>query len=174
MTAWMLPLVLLAYSGPSEPDALEPPGLEWQDDGFYLLTGVAPGSTVHLDGFNPLVRYDSELGMRWTRGHAGLSVGADGALFHYLEAKRVGGGLHGVITVGHKHVFARAGIGVVAGVPGSHDDRDSRSAISGLVGFGLEGGDEVHGRIGLDYQVALDKTGRVNNTFFLALRIRFG
>ena len=147
----------------------------WDDDGFYFVLGAAPGSTFHIDGFNPLVRYDAELGMRWTRRKTALSVGAQPWILQRLEARGAGGGLHGVVTLQQGPFYVRSGLGVVAGIPGSPDDRDSRAAMSFLAGVGLESqGDEVRGRIGFDYAASYDKAGRMNGTVFLTLAIRFG
>jgi hypothetical protein len=42
-------------------------------------------------------------------------------------------------------------------------------------GLGLESrGDQVRGRIGVDYVATYDKGGRINNSVFLVLAIRFG
>ncbi len=169
---------LASDAPPPAPDASveDAPELEWSEEGFYLMTGVAPGSGFGPRGFNPMIRYSVQLGMRWERKDTRLSVGAEGWVLQVLEAKGVGGGVHGVVSLSGDHAYARAGLGVVAGIPGSHNDRDSRSALSALAGIGLEGGDfdEVRGRIGVDYNLSVDKEGRVNNAVFLVLRIRFG
>ena len=79
------------------------------------------------------------------------------------------------MTLGRGPFYARGGIGVLAGIPGSLDDRDVRSSVSGLVGVGLESrGEHVRGRVGIDYLANYDKGGRVNNSVFLVLAIRFG
>ncbi len=155
--------------------AKAPPPLQWSDGTFYFVMGVAPGATFHLDGFNALVRYDAQLGMRWHRGKAHISVGAEPWILQRLEAPGAGGGLHGVVTAGRGPVYARLGAGVLAGIAGSKDDRDARASLSALGGIGLESnGEHVRGRIGVDYTLTVDESGRVNNTVFLALRIRFG
>jgi hypothetical protein len=172
----LLSAPLLAHT-PSETTLVEDTteDLEWSDGHFYLTTGASPGSTFHLDGFNPLIRYDAELGMRWSKDKTSVSIGANPWILQRLEAPKAGGGLHGVVTVGYEPFYVRGGIGVLAGVPGSVDDRDVRSSLSALAGFGLESrGEHVRGRIGIDYLANYDKSGRVNNSVFLVLGLRFG
>jgi hypothetical protein len=177
----MLPGLLTAVAlslapSPSADTALEAESQHrWEDDGFYFGMGVAPATTLRVDGFNPMIRYDVELGMRWTKGRSALSVGAQPWLLQRLEAPGVGGGLHGVLTGQYGPVYARTGLGVLAGVPRSASDRDSRTALSWMGGLGLESrGDQVRGRIGVDYVATYDKGGRINNSVFLVLAIRFG
>ncbi len=169
----------LLASDPSEvaleDTATQPAELEWIDEGFYLNLGTAPGAAFRLDGFNPMIRYDAELGMRWSRGRTSASFGANPWILQRLEAKGATGGLLGVVSVKHRNVYTRAGAGVLIGPPGSVDDRDVRASVAGLVGFGLESrGKDVRGRFGIDYIASYDKAGRVNNTVFLVLAIRFG
>lgn len=167
----------LLASAPSDSTVLDDTAedLEWSDGSFYLTTGASPGSTFHIDGFNPLIRYDAELGLRWSKGNTSVAIGANPAILQRLEAPRPGGGLHGVVTVGYEPFYVRGGIGVLAGIPGTVNDRDVRSSLSCLAGFGLESdGEYVRGRIGLDYVANYDKAGRMNSSVFLVLGLRFG
>lgn len=158
-----------------EDTAAQPPKLEWIEDGFYLNLGASPGAAFRLDGFNPMIRYDAEIGMRWTRGRSSVSFGANPWVLQRLEAKGGTGGLLGVVSLRHRNIYARTGAGVVVGPPGSLDDRDIRASVAGLVGLGLESrGEHVRGRFGFDYVASYDKAGRVNNTVFLVLALRFG
>ncbi len=153
----------------------EPRRPDWHYEGIYFAAGVAPGTTVHLDGINPMMRFDSEIGMHWRRNKWEVAFGADAWLLKYFERKKVGGGLHGVVTVSRRPVYVRAGAGSLIGVPGSPIDRDVRPAVGGLVGFGLEGGPpQYDGRFGFDYHASVDKAGRLNNTFLLTMRFKFG
>ncbi|MEM6294269.1 MAG: hypothetical protein AAGA54_23530 [Myxococcota bacterium] len=163
-------------SAPSDEQLeVEAPELEWSDEGFSLMTGIAPGTTFGPRSFNPMVHYSAELGMRWERGETRLSIGAEGSLLQILEAKAPGGGVHGVLSVSGDHAYARAGLGVAAGIPGRHDDTDRSSARSAGVGLGLERVEnEIRGRTGLDDNLSVDKASRVNNAVFLVLRLRFG
>lgn len=171
MTAW---LALAPLGAPaSQTTDVEPPP-EWDYDGVYMLVGVAPGTTVHLNGINPMLRFDTEIGMEWRRDKWAAGFGADAWMLKYLERKKVGGGLHGVVTVTRRPVYVRAGVGALTGIPGTPDDSVFRPAVGGLVGFGLEGGgSHVTGRFGFDYHASLDKAGRVNNTFLFAIRLKF-
>jgi hypothetical protein len=136
--------------------------------------GVAPASTLHIDGFNPGIRYDSEIGMAWSRGRFMVTVGADGKIHQVLGRGKPGGGLDGVITTIYGPVYARVGAGVAAGIPASVDPNDTRPAMGGFVGVGLQGGRNVKGRIGIDYDVRLDTSLQVNQTVLLTLRFVFG
>ncbi|MEM6996226.1 MAG: hypothetical protein AAF721_37310 [Myxococcota bacterium] len=156
-------------------DCIAEPAPRWDYDGIYMLTGLAPGATVHLTGINPMLRFDTEVGMHWKRGKWAVGFGADAWLLKYYERKKVGGGLHGVVTLTRKPLYVRAGAGSLVGVPGSPNDNDVRPAVGGLLGFGLEGGgSDFAGRFGVDYHASFDKAGRLNNTFLLTLRFKFG
>ncbi len=172
------PLASVAPSAevaPLKDSPTPPPKLEWIEDGFYLNLGASPGASFRLDGFNPIIRYDAEIGMRWTRGRSSVSFGANPWVLQRLEAKGGTGGLLGVVSLRHRNIYARTGAGVLLGPPGSLDDRDVRSSVAGLVGLGLESrGEHVRGRFGFDYVASYDKAGRVNNTVFLVLALRFG
>lgn len=147
----------------------------WKYDGVYMLLGVAPGSTVHLDGINPMLRFDTEIGMQWERRKWAVGFGVDAWLVKYYERKKVGGGLHAVATVSRRPVYARLGVGTLSGVPATPNDNVFRPAIGALAGFGLEGGSsDITGRFGLDYHLSLDKAGRLNNTFLVSVRLKFG
>jgi hypothetical protein len=190
-TACMLPNLARAAEPPSSPrtsadlelahelDAHEPhappPSLEWHSAGVYTVMGVAPTSTLYFDGFNPALRYDFELGMHWVRRKTAIFVGADGRVLQYFGRKAPGGGLDGVLTVSQGPVYGRIGAGVVTGVPGTRDVRDALPAMGGLAGIGLQGrAGGVVGRIGIDYDVRLDTSGRVNQSVMLTLRLVFG
>lgn len=171
----------LAAAAPSadiatlEASAANPPELRWTEEGFYLNLGASPGAAFRLDGFNPMIRYDAELGIRWTRGRSSVSFGANPWVLQRLEAPGATGGLLGVVSLRHRNLYTRAGAGVLIGPPGSLDDRDVRSAVAGMVGFGLESrGEHVRGRFGFDYVASYDKAGRVNNSVFFVLALRFG
>lgn len=147
----------------------------WKYDGVYMLVGVAPGSTVHLVGINPMLRFDTEIGMQWERKKWGVGFGVDAWLLKYYERKKVGGGLHAVATVSRRPVYARFGLGTLTGVPATTNDHVFRPAVGALAGFGLEGGSsDITGRFGFDYHLSLDKAGRLNNTFLVSVRLKFG
>lgn len=162
-----------------DPVALETSAEElrpsWSSEGLYFITGFAPASTLYIDGFNPGLRYDFELGMHWTRRRTAVFVGAEGHVLQYFGRKAAGGGADGVLTVSQGPAYARVGAGVMTGIPGSRDVQDFHPAMGGLAGIGLQGraGDLV-GRIGVDYDVRMDTTGRVNQTVLLSLRFVFG
>lgn len=121
-----------------------------------------------------MLRYDLELGMHWKRNKWTASFGADAWIMQYYERKKPGFGLHGVVTISRRPVYVRVGAGSLTGIPGTPNDNDYRPAVGALAGFGLEGGGKhLTGRFGFDYHVSLDKSGRVNNTVLLALRLKF-
>jgi hypothetical protein len=162
----------VTVSSAAAPAPVENPG--WTYGGFYVVTGVAPGTTMHLGGINPMLRYDAELGMEWTREKWAISFGAEPWLLQYYERRKVGGGLMGVITVSRRPVYVRFGAGSLTGIPASPDDDDYRPAVGGLAGIGLQGGGaNVTGRFGVDYHIALDKSGRLTNTVMLTMRLKF-
>src|SRR5690606_8644987 len=121
------------------PVGTEPPRARWSSEGIYSAMGLAPASTLHVDGFNPALRYDFELGMHWVRGRSAVFVGADARILQYFGRNRPGGGVDGVLTVSRGPVYGRLGAGVVTGVPSTRDVHDAPPAIGGLVGFGLQG-----------------------------------
>ncbi len=183
MPIGLAPVVaLVATASPAQtrataPSAPLPPARvrQWSDGEFFFALGAAPGATFHLGGFNALVRYDAQLGMRWYRGRTSLSVGAEPWILQRLEARGAGGGLQGVLTASQGPAFARLGVGVLTGIAGTPDDRDTRASLSALAGVGLESrGKHVRGRVGLDYVFTVDERGRASNTVFLALGLRFG
>ena len=147
----------------------------WSYEGVYFALGASPASTLHIDGFNPGVRYDSEIGLHWRRGKTDVMFGGEFKIHQVLGRKKPGYGYDGVFTLSHGRVFGRVGAGVVTGIPGSRDPNDVRPAMGGLVGFGVQGGgDHVLGRMGLEYDVRMDTDLRVNQTILLTLRLVFG
>jgi hypothetical protein len=151
------------------------PRPRWTSEGLYSAMGLAPAATLYVDGFNPALRYDFELGMHWVRGRTAVFVGADARLFQVFGRKKPGGGVDGMLTLSHGPLYGRIGAGVMAGIPGSRDVRDAPPSVGGLVGAGLQArGIKLVGRIGVDYDVRLDTTGRMNQTVMLTLRFVFG
>lgn len=137
--------------------------------------GLAPGAVVHRDGFAPLLRYDVELGLRWTSGRRRISVGADAKLVQVFDRKRVGGGVDAMLTAGWGPAYVRGGLGVMTGLPATRVLGDARPAIGGLVGIGLASyRDHFGGRIGVDYDLRLDSAGRPIQSVFISLRFEFG
>jgi hypothetical protein len=156
-------------------DANTDPAERWSYEGGYAVLGLAPFSGIYIDGFTPGLRYDFETGLHWRRRRTTVFVGADVRVQQYFGRNRPGGGADGVITVSIGHVYGRLGVGAMAGVPGSRDVDDALPSVGGVVGMGLQGGgNNVVGRIGIDYDVRLDPTGRVNQTVLLTLRFVFG
>jgi hypothetical protein len=152
-----------------------PPPLRWSSQGVYSAFGLAPAATFYVEGFNPALRYDFELGMHWVRGRTALFVGADGHIVQYFGRKAPGGGADGVLTLSQGPLYARLGAGVMAGIPRGRDLDDAPPAIGGVMGLGLQGrAGSLVGRVGVDYDVRVDAFGQVNQTVLLTLRFVFG
>lgn len=171
-----------AAYGPQPADAelaasteVEEPELRWNSEGFYSAMGIGPTMTVYPIGFNAGLRYDMEIGMHWRRRRTTLFVGADAKILQSFGRKRPGGGVDAMLTVSRGNIYGRLGAGAMMGIPNGPDVNSTAPAVGGLVGFGLQGrSGDVVGRIGVDYDVRLDNTGRVNQTVMLSLRIVFG
>jgi hypothetical protein len=152
-----------------------PPPLRWSSEGVYAALGVAPATTFYVQGFNPALRYDYELGMHWVRGRTAVFVGADAHLLQYFGRKKPGGGVDGVLTLSRGPVYGRVGAGVMAGIPRGPDLADASPSLGGVVGLGLQGrAGNLVGRVGVDYDVRVDAFGQVNQTVLLTLRFVFG
>lgn len=161
-----------AYAAPERPP--EPLERTW-DGGMHFSLGLAPMSTLHLQGFHPGVRYDIETGMVWQRGRVKISVGPDLHISQYYGRKKPGFGVDAMATLSLRHVYVRAGAGTATGIPARRDVNDTRPMMGGLVGGGFVGRIKgVEGRIGLDYDVRIDTTGRVAQTVLVAMRLSFG
>jgi hypothetical protein len=159
----------------SDPAPPEPPERTWDDGSMYLSLGLAPMSTLHVEGFHPGLRYDVETGLAWERGRARIWVGPDFHILHYYGRKKPGFGVDAMATLSFEHVYARAGAGTAMGIPARAGIDDTRPMMGGLVGGGFVGRlDHVEGRIGVDYDVRIDTTGRVAQTVLVALRLSFG
>ncbi len=146
----------------------------WESTPFISF-GVAPMSTLHIEGFHPGIRYDIEAGLAWERGRTRIWVGPDFHISQYFGRKKPGYGLDAVMTMSFKHVYGRVGAGTVARVPARIDVHQTRPMMGGVIGGGLVGRlDDVEGRIGVDYDVRIDTTGRVAQTVLLTMRLSFG
>lgn len=152
-----------------------PPNTKWRG-GPYLTLGFAPMATMDINAnFHPGLRYDVEAGLAWKRGRMRAYFGPDFRLMQYFGRKKVGFGVDATATVSLRHVYARVGLGTSIGMPASPDVRDTRPMIGGLVGAGLVGRlDDVEGRLGVDYDVRVDTTGRVAQTMLVTMRLTFG
>lgn len=151
------------------------PSSQWDSQGAYFIMGLAPASTLYIDGFNPSLRYDWEIGMHWTRRRTAVFVGAEARVQQVFGRKAPGGGVDGVLTVSQGPVYGRVGAGVVTGIPSTRDPYDAPPAMGGLVGLGLQGrAGALVGRIGIDYDARIDTQGRMNQTVLLTLRFVFG
>jgi hypothetical protein len=147
----------------------------WDYEGPYFAMGASPTTSMRIDGFSPGIRYAAEFGLHWRRGRTVVLMGGEGKVHQILGRKPPGGGLDGVVTLSHRFIYARLGAGVMSGVPMSRDPLDAPPAIGGLVGAGLQGGGHrVVGRIGIDYDVRVDTTGRFNQTVLVNLCLVFG
>ena len=145
------------------------------DGGLHFSLGLAPMSTFYAQGFHPGVRFDVESGMAWERGRMKLSVGPDIHILQYYGRKKPGFGVDAMATMSLRHVYVRLGAGTATGIPAGRDINDVRPMMGGLVGGGFVGRVKgVEGRIGVDYDVRMDTTGRVAQTMLVAMRLSFG
>lgn len=152
-----------------------PPNTRWRG-GPYFTLGVAPMATMDVHAnFHSGLRYDMEMGLGWKRGRVRVHFGPDFHLMQYFGRKKVGFGVDAMTTVSLRHVYARVGAGAATGMPAGPDVRDTRPMLGGLLGAGFVGRlDDVEGRLGVDYDVRVDTTGRVAQTVLLTLRVTFG
>jgi hypothetical protein len=174
-------VVLAAEPGPV-PEALPtpepmdaPPNTKWRG-GPYITLGFAPMATMDINAnFHPGLRYDVEAGLAWKRGRMRAYFGPDFRLMQYFGRKKVGFGVDAMATFSLRHVYARVGAGTAVGMPAGPDVKDTRPMIGGLLGAGLVGRlDDVEGRLGVDYDVRVDTTGRMAQTVLVTMRLTFG
>jgi hypothetical protein len=93
----------------------------------------------------------------------------------YYGRKKVGFGVDAMATFTLRHVYARVGAGTAIGMPASPNVSDTRPMIDGLLGAGFVGRlESVEGRLGVDYDVRVDTTGRLAQTLLFALRLTVG
>lgn len=153
----------------------EPPNSKWRG-GPYITLGFAPMATMDINAnFHPGLRYDVEAGLAWKRGRMRAYFGPDFRLMQYFGRKKVGFGVDAMATFTLRHVYARVGLGTSVGMPAGPDVKDTRPMIGGLLGAGLVGRlDDVEGRLGFDYDVRVDTSGRVAQTMLVTMRLTFG
>lgn len=161
----------------SDVDTPPDPALEW-DSGMHLTLGLAPMSTLHAEGFHPGVRFDIETGMAWERGRMKIFVGPAFHISQYYRRRKPGLGLDAMATFSLKHVYARVGAGTAMRIPAQRDLDDTRPMMGGLIGGGfvghLDDDTDIQGRIGVDYDVRIDTTGRVAQTVMVTMQVAFG
>lgn len=152
-----------------------PPNTKWRG-GPYLTLGVAPMATMSIHAAaHPGIRYDMEAGLAWKRGRVRAYFGPDFHIMQYFGRKKPGFGVDAMATFSLRHVYARVGAGAAMGMPAGPDVRDTRPMVGGILGAGLVGRlDDVEGRLGVDYDVRVDTSGRVAQTVLLTLRLTFG
>jgi hypothetical protein len=170
------PELALAPEPPPEPEPEDaPPHTKWRG-GPYLTLGFAPMATMDIHAnFHPGLRYDMETGLAWKRGRVRGYFGPDFHLMQYYGRKKVGFGVDAMATFTLRHVYARVGAGTSFRMPAGPDVNDTRPMIGGLLGAGVVGRlDGVEGRLGVDYDVRLDTSGRVAQTVLFTLRLTFG
>jgi hypothetical protein len=152
-----------------------PPNTKWRG-GPYITLGFAPMATMDINAnFHPGLRYDVEAGLAWKRGRMRAYFGPDFRLMQYFGRKKVGFGVDAMATFTLRHVYARVGAGTAVGMPAGPDVKDTRPMLGGLLGAGLVGRlDDVEGRMGVDYDVRVDTTGRMAQTVLVTMRLTFG
>ena len=152
-----------------------PPQTKWRG-GPYFTLGFAPMVTMDINAnVQPGLRYDMESGLAWKRGRVRAYFGPDFHLMQYFGRKKVGFGVDAMMTFTLRHVYARAGVGTAIGMPAGPDVSRRRPMLGGLIGAGLVGRiDKAEGRLGVDYDIRVDKMGRMVQTVLLAMRLTFG
>lgn len=152
-----------------------PPNTKWRG-GPYLTLGFAPMATMNINaGFHPGLRYDMEAGLAWKRGRMRVYFGPDFHIMQYFGRKKPGFGVDAMTTFTLRHVYARMGAGASMGMPAGTSVSDTRPMVGGILGAGLVGRlDDVEGRLGVDYDVRMDTTGRVAQTVLITMRLTFG
>src|SRR5690606_8645074 len=104
-----------------------------------------------------------------------VTVGVDAQIFHLFDRKRPGGGVDVVVSGQMGPVYLRGGLGVLGGLPYGPDPAATRPAFGGLVGIGLQAGDhDLSGRIGIDYDLRVDRGLGMIHTVLLSVRFAWG
>jgi hypothetical protein len=152
-----------------------PPNTKWRG-GPYFTLGFAPMATMNINaGFHPGLRYDVEAGLAWKRGRMRVHFGPDFHFIQYFGRKKPGFGVDAMTTFTLRHVYARMGAGAATGMPAGTSVSDTRPMVGGILGAGLVGRlDDVEGRLGVDYDVRIDTSGRVAQTVLVTMRLTFG
>lgn len=149
----------------------------WEWDDAYFMLGVAPAATFGSLAMHPHLRYDAELGMTWahTQRARSVSVGVDGHIFHLFDRSRPGGGADVVVSSSWGAFYVRGGLGVLGGLPYGPDPTATRPAVGGVVGMGLQVSDgDWGGRVGLDYDLRVDRGLALTHTVLLSARFMWG
>lgn len=150
---------------------------ELELEGAYFGMGLGPMATFVPTGFYPGARYEAELGFvvePVDLDRRGLWVGAHGYVDHYFGRKRVAGGLDIVLTKQFGPMYVRGGFGTAAALPRYNAGDPLSPGAGATVGFGLMGGDEIYGRVGVDYNVRVAQEFEVSHTVIVNLTLAFG
>jgi hypothetical protein len=150
---------------------------EYEWDQVYFMMGVAPAASFNATTFHPHLRYDMELGFSfWNSKHdRTATLGVDGHVSQFLDRTIPGGGADVVGTAQFGHFYARAGVGVLTGVPFGPDPEQFRPAVGGVVGVGATVSDgDFGGRIGVDYDARVDRGLGFVQTVLLTARFTWG
>lgn len=150
----------------------------WEHDAWYFLLGIAPMSNIYADGFNPGLRYNTEIGTRWVsnrRRRRELELGADINLTQVFGRRLPAGGADVVMTGVMGPVYLRGGLGTIGALPRSSDPDDHRPAAGGLAGIGLQmADDDFRARIGVDYDFRMTTDFTPVHTVMVVLRLSWG
>ena len=150
-------------------------GYAW--DNVYFMMGVAPATSFNLASFHPPLRYDMELGFAFwhLKKDRTITLGVDGHVSQFFDRKVPGGGADLVASAQFGHFYARAGAGVLTGIPFGPDPELFRPALGGVVGIGATVSDgDFGGRIGVDYDARLDRGFGFVQTVLLTARFAWG
>ena len=174
-----LELAAIRAMGPTDPEAhaLEERRKKYAWENVYLMMGGAPATSLNSDSIHPHLRYDMELGLAFWRpvDDRTLTLGIDGHISQFFDRKQAGGGADLVGSAQVGHFYARAGLGVLTGIPYGPQSDEYRPAVGGVVGMGATVTDgDFGGRVGLDYDVRIDRGRGIVQTVLLSARFSWG
>lgn len=165
-------------------DPIDPVALALEDrrkkytwETVYLMMGVAPATSLNPDSIHPHLRYDVELGLVFWRpvDRRTLMLGVDGHISQFFDRKGPGGGADLVASAQVGHFYVRAGLGVLNGIPYGPQSDEYRPAVGGAVGMGATVTDgDFGGRVGVDYDVRVDRGLGIVQTVLLSARFSWG
>ncbi|PRQ04044.1 hypothetical protein ENSA5_10920 [Enhygromyxa salina] len=159
------------YDEPYEPEP--EPRTPMELDSGYVSLGIAPGMTLHDQGFHPNTRFEFEFGGTLEHRHRdlALSFGVVSHITPYYERKKPSFGADVTATAVLGPVYLRTGLGAVGGLPRAHLLHSTAAGIGGVAGAGLTFGRAPMIRVGVDYDLRVNTKLEPVHTVFLAVRL---
>lgn len=153
-------------------DSYEPKRTVLELQSGYIGLGIAPGMTIHDDGFHPNTRFELEFGgtLEHEFRDLGLSFGVVSHLTPYYGRKQPSFGADVTSTIMLGPIYLRTGLGALGGLPRNHRVENTAAAIGGVVGAGLNFGRSPMLRVGVDYDFRVTTRLEPVHTVFLAVR----